>query len=138
MRAPTRRPPAILVSCDDVNLCRTLALMLEHAGYAVTIDEEPSERRAYPESGAYDLIVIDIVGSALEGYEKLSRLQGCCPGVLVLVLAGQNLAGLETELQQRGASVVVFKPTDPELLLARVAALLTDEGVLSPGAAPQA
>ena len=112
--------------------------MLEHAGYAVTTDEEPSETRAYPASGAYDLILIDIVGSAQEGCEKLSRLEDCCLGVPVLVLAAENLAGLEAELQQRGASAVLFKPVDPEFLLTRVAALLTDEGVLNGRAAPQA
>ncbi len=137
MRAPTRPVPAILVSCDDANLRRTLALMLERAGYAVTVDEGPQEGRVYPAAGALDLILIDIVESAQEGYEKLSHLRVCCPGVPVLVLAAQTLSGLEADLQQRGASAVVFKPVDPEHLLAQVAALLKDEGVLKSRAAPK-
>ncbi len=114
----------ILVIDDDPHLCRTLTLMLEHAGYEVTGalgDPEALGRCSFAD---YDLIMIDITALAPSGVELLRWLQECCAQVPILVLIGEDLSNLDAELRQQGAKAILYKPFSAESLLIRVTELL--------------
>ncbi len=128
----------ILVIDDDPHLCRTLTLMLEHAGYEVTGvlgDLELLGRLSFAD---YDLILIDITALAPSGAELLSWLQQCCAQVPILVLIGEDLSNLDAELRQQGAKAVLYKPFNAESLLIKVAELLPPTDQPRPSRAPAA
>lgn len=117
----------ILIIDDDVNLCRTLTIMLEHAGYAATIANTGQQGLEYLEAGDYDLIMLDIGKLDQDGRDWLPRLRQRCPDIPLLVLIGQDLSGLDTELRQNGANAILYKPVDSEFLLTQVWALVHTE-----------
>jgi hypothetical protein len=57
----------------------------------------------------------------------LPRLRQRCPDIPLLVLIGQDLSGLDTELRQNGANAILYKPVDSEFLLTQVWALVHTE-----------
>jgi DNA-binding response OmpR family regulator len=117
-------PRRILIIDSDPNLGRTLTLMLEHAGYAVTAADVEQTALTSLEMRVYDLIVLDVASLDQSGRDVLLQLRQCCACIPVLVLIGQDLSGLDTELRQRGANAILYKPFDAENLLAQVVALL--------------
>jgi DNA-binding response OmpR family regulator len=117
-------PCRILVVDDDPNLCRTLTLMLEHAGYAAAGSVGDRQALGCLELKDCDLILLDIMTLGPDGLDLLGWLQQCYSGVAVLVLIGEDLSGLAAELRQRGAGAILYKPFSAETLLLKVAELL--------------
>ncbi len=114
----------IFVIDDDPHLCRTLTLMLEHAGYAVTGalgDQEALGRFNFAD---YDLVVLDISTLDPSGVEVLRWLRQCCAQIPILVLIGEDLSNLDGELRQQGARAILYKPFNAETLLIKVTELL--------------
>jgi DNA-binding response OmpR family regulator len=114
----------ILVIDDDPHLCRTLTLMLEHAGYAVTGALGDQEALGHYNFADYDLILLDITTLAPSGVEVLRWLRQCCARLPILVLIGEDLSNLDAELRQQGAKAILYKPFNAESLLVKVTELL--------------
>ena len=114
----------IFVIDDDPHLCRTLTLMLEHAGYAVTGAIGDPETLGHFSFAEYDLILLDIAALAPSGVELLRWIQQCCAQLPVLVLIGEDLSNLDAELRRQGAKAILYKPFNAESLLVKVTELL--------------
>ena len=116
-------PFRILVIDDDPHLCRTLTLMLEHAGH--TVDAALGDQLALSclDLKGYDLILLDIMTLVPRGLELLTWLQQCAQ-VPILVLIGEDLSDKEAELRQKGVKGILYKPFNAETLLLKVAELL--------------
>jgi len=128
----------ILVIDDDPHLCRTLTLMLEHAGYAVTGALGEPEFLGHVSFAGYDLILLDITALAPSGVEVLRWVQQCCANLPILVLIGEDLSNLDAELRHQGAKAILYKPFSAESLLIKVTELLHPDDQPDPSCAPAA
>lgn len=110
---------------EDFQLLRdSLAQGLREAGYAVDATGDGEEGLWYATTGAYDVIVLDLLLPKLDGLSVLNRLreQGCASHVLILTArdgAEDRVRGLDA-----GADDYLVKPFVFDELLARVRALV--------------
>jgi DNA-binding response OmpR family regulator len=115
----------LLVVEDEPTLRHALLRLVSQWGYAAQAAENAREATGWLERDRFDLVLLDLGlpdGDGLEICRRLRRRRQHQP--LVLILTGRDgrrdkLAGLEG-----GADDYVVKPFDPELLQARIRALL--------------
>ena len=65
--------PHILVIDDDARLRELLRRFLEESGFVVTDAENAAQARAYMQSMAFDLLIIDVMMPEETGLEFLAR-----------------------------------------------------------------
>jgi DNA-binding response OmpR family regulator len=121
--APHGDGPAILVVDDDPRMLRLLRLNLERAGYRVATEGDGAAALDRVEVERPDLILLDVMMPALDGFTFLARLRefSAIP-VIMLTAKGEErdkVRGLDL-----GADDYLTKPFGPAELLARVRAVL--------------
>ena len=113
----------VLLADDDVELAGMLREYLEREGFAVTAvhDGEAAARLAL--SGAYQIVVLDVMMPKVDGIEALRQIrQTSRLPVVMLTARGDDvdrIVGLEL-----GADDYVPKPCTPRELVARLRAIL--------------
>lgn len=112
----------ILVIDDDAELCELLADYLGAEGFRVDSAEDGRVGLARAESGAYGLVILDVMLPGANGFEVLRRLRSVSSvPVLMLTARGEDvdrIVGLEM-----GADDYLAKPFNPRELLARIRAI---------------
>jgi DNA-binding response OmpR family regulator len=114
----------VLIVEDNRNLAHGLRTNLEFEGHRAEIapDGETGLRRAL--SGEHDIVVLDLMLPALDGFRVLEHLRREGHGVPVLVLTARGDEADKVRGLESGADDYVTKPFALRELLARVAALL--------------
>ena len=113
----------VLIIDDDAELCALLQEFLGRDGFevAVALDGEQGLERA--ESEAFDIVVLDLMLPALDGFELLRRLRTVSRvPVIILTARGEDedrIVGLDL-----GADDYLAKPFNPRELVARIRAIL--------------
>lgn len=118
--------PTILVVDDELDAQKLLSLILARAGYQVLTASNGAEALAQAEHARPDLIILDVMMPAMDGYEVLRRLRAhpLLSSTPVIMLSAKSevrdrVAGLRS-----GADDYVPKPADSAELVARVEAVL--------------
>ncbi len=115
--------PRLLVVEDDADTRSMMTQYLRQNGFIALPAETEQEIRTHLESGRIDLILLDVMLGDENGIEICSRLRAeqDVPIILVSALSAdhQRMAGYEV-----GADDYIAKPFNPQLLLARVRAVL--------------
>lgn len=115
----------LLVVEDDASIRTAICELLQQWGY---VSEEAHDGQAalqFLEHDDFDLVILDLNLPKLDGLEVCRRLRNLNkPQPLVLMLTARdtisdNITGLE-----KGADDYLVKPFDPQLLKARIKALL--------------
>ena len=118
-----RMPTHILMVDDDPLMRRSLDFTLTQAGYQVSPFGTAEEALAAVGDLAPDLVLLDIGLPGLDGLEALRQLQRICVAPVIFVTARrrelEQVLGLEL-----GADDYITKPFDPDVLLARMRAVL--------------
>ena len=113
----------LLLIDDDIELCAMLGEYLAPEGFTVTAlhDGESGARAAL--SGAFDVVVLDVMMPRLNGIDALRRIRvASSVPVLMLTAKGDDtdrIVGLEL-----GADDYLPKPFNPRELVARLRAIL--------------
>jgi DNA-binding response OmpR family regulator len=127
---PDSRPPGrVLVVDDDMNVRDVVRRYLERAGYRVLLADNGEDALRMIDSGAPDLVVLDLMLPGIDGLEVARRLRartgaGGPPPVPVVMLTAlgtedDRIAGL-----QLGADDYIAKPFSPRELVLRVGSVL--------------
>ena len=116
----------ILIIEDEKNLARFVSLELEHEGYATEIKDNGRSGLEEATSKDYDLILLDLMLSELDGFEVARRLRKEKDTPIIMMTARDStmdrVAGLDI-----GADDYITKPFAIEELLARVRAFFRRE-----------
>jgi DNA-binding response OmpR family regulator len=113
----------ILLADDDTELCEMLHDYLTAEGFSVAVTHDGESALALARSGAYDLVVLDLMMPGLSGFDVLRALRPQCTTPVLMLTARDedvdSIVGLEL-----GADDYLGKPCNPRVLVARIRALL--------------
>jgi DNA-binding response OmpR family regulator len=110
----------ILIIDDEPKLARSLALILQRAGYRVTTAGTAKDGLQLMQAGEFDMVFLDIKLPDQSGIQVLPQIRGLYPDMPVVILTAH--ASLETAIEavRAGATDYLLKPIDPEAILTRV------------------
>ena len=124
----------ILVVDDDALMRRSTGLQLEQAGYRASTAGSGEDALALARRDPPDLILLDIGLPGMDGLEALRRFKQQAATPVIFVSARRReldtILGLEL-----GADDYITKPFNPDVLLARVKAVLRRAAALPAGPA---
>ncbi|MFH6565636.1 response regulator [Pseudomonas kulmbachensis] len=115
--------PKVLLIDDDVELTNILSKYLSNEGFDVLAVHDGEEAITHAASGAFEIIVLDIMMPRLSGLQVLQRIRrNSSVPILMLTARGDDVdkvTGLNI-----GADDYVSKPCTPAELVARIRAIL--------------
>jgi two-component system, OmpR family, response regulator len=114
----------ILVVDDEPKLARSLALILQRAGYVVTTAGCAVEALQLLQAGSFDLVFLDIKLPDQSGIQLLSQVRALYSEMPVLMLTAHASLDSAIEAVRAGARDYLLKPIDPEAILTRVDKIL--------------
>jgi DNA-binding response OmpR family regulator len=116
----------ILIIDDEVNLRRSLSLILQRNGYKVTCAASAHEGLQFLLAGPYDLVFLDIKLPDRSGISILPEIRQQYPEMPVLILTAH--ASLETAIEavRQGARDYLLKPIDPQKIILRTQEVLAE------------
>ena len=118
----------ILIIEDEEKIARFVELELEHEGYEADKATDGRSGLEMAETGAYDLVVLDIMLPQLSGIEVLRRLRKSqnpdAANVPVILLTARDAITDKVTGLDMGANDYMTKPFAIEELLARIRAAL--------------
>ena len=117
----------ILIIEDEAKIARFIELELSHEGYVCDKAADGRTGLEMAESGAYDLVLLDIMLPELNGLEVLRRLRKSSD-VPVIVLTARDAVMDKVSGLDMGADDYVTKPFAIEELLARIRLALRRRG----------
>jgi two-component system, OmpR family, copper resistance phosphate regulon response regulator CusR len=114
----------ILVVEDEAKTAKFLKKGLSEAGFVVDVAEDGAEGLNLALEMEFDLIVLDLMLPALDGWHVLSRLRDKNRQALVLILTARDAVHERVQGFDLGADDYLVKPFAFSELLARVRSLL--------------
>ena len=118
---------SILVIDDDTELCALMRDYFTENGYRVELAHDGSRGLARSLEGEFDMIILDVMLPALDGFEVLRQLRRRSATPVIMLTArtarSDRVSGLDA-----GADDYLPKPFEPEELLARIRAVLRRTG----------
>lgn len=123
----------LLIADDDVDLCSLLQSYLGAEGFEVHTVNDGQMALQRATSEAFDLIILDVMMPGKDGFEVLAQLRKRqLTPVLMLTARGEDsdsITGLEL-----GADDYLAKPCNPQVLVARIRAVLRRAEAISESA----
>jgi DNA-binding response OmpR family regulator len=110
----------ILIIDDEDRILQFVARGLRGEGYEVDVSANPHEGLETAQTGAYDLVILDLLMPALPGITVLDRLIQHRPQQVVIVLSCLTDSRTKVQCFQLGADDYVAKPFSFHELLERV------------------
>jgi two-component system response regulator HydG len=138
---------SLLIVDDDQSIRETLVEFFETFGYTARGAGTATEGRRMAAEHAPDVVLLDIKLPDADGVTTLEALRADDPDVAVVLLSGYASVRTAVHAMQKGASDVLEKPVDLEMLVASVeraaergrlrreVALLRSRGATLPGRA---
>jgi DNA-binding response OmpR family regulator len=116
----------ILVVDDEANLRRTVARILQRAGFEVTTAGSGGEGLALLAEHQFDLIYMDIRMPDMNGLEALKSIHATHPQLPVILFTGQPDLNSAVSALRHGAIDYLQKPLKPEMLIQRAKTALAN------------
>jgi DNA-binding NtrC family response regulator len=118
---------SILIVDDEVNLRKTLAMILAREGYTVTTVNNVQEARECLHSASFSLMFLDLKMPGENGLTLLPELHQRHPSMPVLVLTAHDNLDAALEAVHGGARDYLLKPVDPTVIIQRVREVLGEK-----------
>jgi two-component system, cell cycle sensor histidine kinase and response regulator CckA len=123
LNAP-HRASRVLVADDEAGVRAFLRLVLEGGGYDVIEAANGKEAIQHVRAENVDLLITDLVMPVQEGIETIIALRKERPGMQIIAISGAFGGKFLSVARLLGVGVVLNKPLNADLLLAKVAELL--------------
>jgi len=109
----------ILVVDDEANLRRTVARVLQRAGFEVTTAGSAKEGLTLLSEHTFDLVYMDIRMPDMNGLEALKSIHAVYPQLPVILFTGQPDLNSAVSALRHGAMDYLQKPLKPEMIIER-------------------
>lgn len=116
--------PVILVVDDEELIRSLLAEALESAGYQVKQAENGIQALRIQRSTPAQVIITDLVMPEREGIETIEQFRRDYPEVKIIAISGAFDGRFLLVAQKLGASSVLQKPVDPDVVVKTVGRLI--------------
>ncbi len=116
--------PKVLVVDDEAGVRTALRRGLTAEGMAVTLASEGNEALRLASTGAFDVVLLDVMLPGLSGYRVLERLRAQGVGTPVLMVSAKDGEFDQADGLDLGADGYVVKPFSFVVLVAQVRALV--------------
>jgi len=118
--------PRILLVEDDQTLLRSLAYILEQDGFSVQMCGSGEEALELAREFMPDLILLDVSLPGINGYDvsRVLRQDFRTSGIFIIMLTGRSLTTDIIKGLESFADDYITKPFDPQILTARIRAVL--------------
>lgn len=107
----------ILVVDDDVDLCKSLEIILKRNGYQVMTVHNGLQAVEIVQKNKFELILIDVVMPDMDGLATLKELHDITPGSRLVMMTGFSVSNLVGEAVKVGVDGVLIKPFDVDVVL---------------------
>lgn len=114
-----KRPHVVIVD-DEARFRDTMAKILEHKGFVVSLIESGEQALEFLETGNPDVVLLDVRMSGLNGEEALPRILAMKPKIRIIVLTGHGEEASARKAFAAGAFDYLCKPCDVDVLVARI------------------
>ncbi|MDD5923936.1 MAG: response regulator transcription factor [Clostridia bacterium] len=118
----------VLVIEDEIRLCDALCHILKEKKYMVDYANDGEDGESLAKSGAYDVIILDIMLPIKNGFEVATSLRQNHIDTPILMLTARDSVSDKVKGLDCGADDYMTKPFSPDELLARVRALTRRQG----------
>jgi signal transduction histidine kinase/CheY-like chemotaxis protein/HPt (histidine-containing phosphotransfer) domain-containing protein len=116
-RAPSRRPPRILVAEDDPTNQTVVLAQLSKLGFMADMAGTGAEAIRALEAGEYDLILMDCHMPEMDGYEATRRIRASGkPDIPIIALTADAMQGHYGRCLREGMNDFVSKPVELQQL----------------------
>ena len=107
----------ILIVDDNPSITRTMALILEHKGYATTTAQDGQEAVERIVERPFDPVLMDIKMPRMDGIEAFRQIKRIRPQTTVIMMTAYTADDQIQQALDEGAYGVLFKPPDIDKLL---------------------
>ena len=121
----------ILIAEDEVELAGALKFLLEKNRFSVDVVHDGEEALERFRGAAYDVIVLDIMMSGIDGYDFARQLRECNNDIPILMLSAKQLPEDGKKGFLSGTDDYMTKPVDEDVMLLRIRALLRRAKIIS-------
>ena len=114
----------VLLVEDDLDVSRSVSLMLKTAGTVVDQTDTGEEALELARHYDYDIVILDLMLPDMEGYEVVRRMRAARMETPVLILSGLSRPQARVKGLALGADDFITKPFRARALAARLQATL--------------
>ena len=107
----------ILIVDDEPRMCESLKILLSEQGYEIHTCNNDKEAIEYLIKDHFDLVLLDIVMSGVDGYQIMDHIHRQSPDTLVIIMTGHASKESAVEELRSGAHDYLRKPFEHEELL---------------------
>lgn len=115
---------SILIIDDEPSLRKTLARILQGAGFEVTTAESAEQGLDYLKTTAFDLIMTDLRLPGMHGMDALKIIHAAHPSLPVVLFTAQPDINSAVDALRHGATDYLLKPIKPEAIIKRARSIL--------------
>jgi len=108
--------PRVLVADDERNIRKTLAMVLEAAGYVVDKAKDGEEALELCKQNRPDIAFIDLHMPKMEGLKVLAHIRALSAKTAVVIITAYGAAANAVEAMKLGAVDFLEKPFDPKTI----------------------
>ena len=121
----------VLLIEDDPSTGPALQKVLRHEGYDVELSPRGDAGLDRAKSERFDLVLTDFKLPGLSGLQLVEELHRVNPRLPIILMTAHGTTETAIEATKLGACEYLIKPFEPDHLLERVAALVTDARLMS-------
>ena len=117
----------ILIIDDEASIRKTLARILQQAGFEVTTAESAEQGLSYLRTTQFDLILTDLRMPGMHGMDALKVIHTEHPTLPVILFTAQPDVNSAVEALRQGATDYLLKPIKPEAIIERARSILAKQ-----------
>jgi DNA-binding NtrC family response regulator len=110
----------VLIVDDEKDFLETIAERLGLRGMDVSTATSAEDALQMVEEGAYDVVIMDFMMPALDGFKALKLLKQRQPEIQIILLTGNVPGKAHIEAKKLGALDVIEKPPDLKSLIQKI------------------